>query len=162
MGCKDRFTTISDQVEKCAKDFGEFSTRLDCSGLVEHAYDMVGFRFFIGKNAQGQYNFVRDNFRIPGPDGVRFGDLIFFENTYEKIANNDSCDEGITHVGIAYDNREIWIAAEDKEVNFYCSPAYYQTNSFRCIRSKIWTYEAGTGGRPCNRFFGYGSVLYGP
>ncbi len=162
-GCKDQFVS-GPQAGRCAEKYGPDSIRIDCSGLIEFAYDMVGFPFFVGKNAQGQYDFVKGNFRIPSGDAVQLGDLIFFENTYEKPWSDDGnfCNEGVSHVGIVFDHRELWLAAEDDMVQFYCSPAFYDANPSRCIKSKVWAYAPETGGRPCSRFFSYGSVLSGP
>ena len=82
-GCKDTFVHDA-QSARCAGEYGTDTIRIDCSGLIEFAYYMVGFNFFVGKNAQGQYNFVKGNFNLPSPNTVLFGDLVFFENTYDK------------------------------------------------------------------------------
>jgi cell wall-associated NlpC family hydrolase len=150
LGCKDRDVTGTPQVGRCAEEYGADSTRLDCSGFVESVYFWVGFQFFVGRNAQSQYDFVRSNFRTSG--SVLFGDLVFFENTYDKNRNNIRSDDGVTHVGIVW-KPEMWIAAEGDFVEAYCTAGYRAANpSAGCLLTGVWP------GKYAN-FYSYGSVI---
>jgi hypothetical protein len=152
-GCKDTF--VNDwQSARCASKYGPDTIRIDCSGLVEFAYYMVGFKFFVQKNAQGQFDFVRSNFSIPDANSVLFGDIIVFENTYDKNENNIRTDDGVTHIGIV-DKPQKWVAAESKMVESYCTSGFKAANSAdACIVSGLWP------GKYAN-FFSYGSVISG-
>jgi hypothetical protein len=137
-GCKDPF--FGRKYEVCTAKYTDYSSRIDCSGLVAFAYGMVGFPFFHDRTANMQYEFIGANPSFgsyPSATNVKLADLKFWEGT--QIDKNGEIVPGATHVGI-YLGPGQWIAAQgnDKtgEVNIYSDTPY-------------WT----------KRFMGYGSVL---
>ena len=114
-GCKDPFFTPPNNY--CLDRYGPDDVlRIDCSGLVAFAYDMIGFPFFNGKNAVQQHGTIES---LPGsfpPENeARAGDIIFWQNTYKP---------GISHVGLFLEPG-LWIAAQSKEVGIYRNTPYW-------------------------------------
>jgi len=133
-GCKDPFSPAN---KFCSDRYGgDYILRIDCSGFVAWAYRRVGYDKFVGKNAEGQHSIVTVR---PSESSVKYGDLIFFDNTYDKSGppdynNGDGVwgNDPLTHVGIVISEPDkLWIAAQGKEGVGYYSYAPLNT----CPRS---------------------------
>ncbi len=113
-GCKDPSLVPGQNRERCAVNVNTGNIGLiDCSGLVSYAYSRIGYRGFVDKNAKTQYGIVTNKH---GWDKVDIGDLIFFDNTFDKNRNK-VIDDPLTHVGLVANKSSTnfqWIAAQSK------------------------------------------------
>jgi len=105
---------------------------IDCSGLIARAYLRVGFDYFgtpnKPRNVEQQKAVVDAVGYAPDENSVKMGDLIFFDNTYDRLNSDNGkgidgcCDDPLTHVGIVLNpdpNSIRWIAAQSGGVGQY-------------------------------------------
>jgi hypothetical protein len=108
----------------------------DCSGFVQRIYAVLGVT--LPRDAYLQAQSSLGKFHEPGKLR-KAGDLVFF------VGPNDSCGRGITHVGLALNNREFihaygktgvtLSAFEDSEIQ----SAYTYRGAWRLARSRAKT-----------------------
>ncbi len=121
-GCKKPFEPVCEDERVGPNKLG-----IDCSGLVQFAYHMAGFPYFVDRNAEGQHRVAGQFGCYPPPENLNPGDLIFFDRTYDKYPPLQSKmqprqppgpEDILTHVGITLQS-DLWIAAEGKVVGVY-------------------------------------------